>query len=96
MTVLEKFLNPIYLDANYISRLKEDLKAKPNASYIVLDNFFKPEILNDIINEASTMQYNPKADSTESTNKNSKLPFDGAAVECDPDSILGELLYHKE
>ena len=40
MSVLDRWINPIYLQANVVERIREDVAAKPGAKYIVLDDFF--------------------------------------------------------
>ena len=94
MAVLEKFLNPIYLDASYIATLKETLKAKPLSKYLVLDNLLKPEILDQIIIDHQRLEFNEKLDRTGADG--SWLPYDGALAGCDPNTLIGELLYSKE
>lgn len=96
MSILTEFLNPIYLNQDYINDLKETMRAKPNTPYIVLDNFFKADVLSRIIEEHSDLRFDLHADSTEATNRKIRLPFDGAAADCDSDSVLGKLLYSKE
>lgn len=94
MSVLEKFINPMYLDPNYIKVLKETVKSKPISKYLVLDNFFKEDILNQIIEDHQKLQFDEKMDRTGSDG--SWLPYDGALAGCHPKSFLGELLYAKE
>jgi hypothetical protein len=93
MSLLEEYINPIYLTLEGKERIKEDLKAKPNGSYVVLDHFFKEDILNKIVQEYNGYLFDPKADSIIANNL---APFDGAAAEADPDTYLGALLYSKE
>jgi hypothetical protein len=93
MSLLETYINPIYLTPEGKIRIQEDLKAKPNGSYVVLDHFFKEEILNEAIEEHNKYFFDPKADSIINNNL---APFDGAAAEGDPDTKLGSLLYSKE
>lgn len=94
MTVLEKFLNPVYLKQEYINDLKETLKAKPISKYLVLDNFLKEDILDQVIQDHQRLNFDEKADRT--GHDGSWLPYDGALAGCDPNSLIGELLYSKE
>jgi hypothetical protein len=94
MGILEKFLNPIYLDEKYISLIQEDIKAKVGPKFVVLNNLFLPHILEQMSQEYLNTVFDPNADGIDA-DKN-KLPFDGAATMCDSDTLFGELLYSKE
>lgn len=94
MGVLEKFLNPMYLQKEYIAVLQETLKAKPVSKYLVLDNFLKEDILNQIIEDHKKLEFDEIRDRTGADG--SWLPYDGALAGCDPNTLLGELLYAPE
>jgi len=94
MAVLEKFLNPMYLKPEYISLLQETIKSKPISKYLVLDNFLKEDILDQIIADHQLLDFSEKADRTAASGE--WLPYDGALAGCRPDSLIGELLYSKE
>lgn len=94
MGVLEKFLNPMYLDPKYIDGLKETVKSKPISKYLVLDNFLKEEMLEQIIKDHQQLSFDERADRT--AHDGSWLPYDGALAGCNPNSLLGELLYSEE
>jgi hypothetical protein len=94
VTVLEKFLNPIYLQQSYIQDLQETLKAKPISKYLVLDHFLKEELLDQIIADHKKLEFDEKRDRTGADG--SWLPYDGALAGCDPNTLLGELLYSPE
>lgn len=96
MSLLEKYINPIYLTTEGKNKIKEDLKSKSFNSYITLDHFFIESMLEDMRKEQENVIFNPHADSRLNTDSNIKFPFDGAAAECDPDTLLGELLYSRE
>lgn len=49
MGILQKWINPIYLNPRYIVDLQEQLKAKPTIKYHVLDNLFLEEQLDKIL-----------------------------------------------
>lgn len=96
MSILDKYINPIYLTKEGKDRIKEDLKSKPNVPYVVLDNFFLEETLELIQQEHDKASFDPTADSRSEKFKDIKFPFDGAVAQCDPDSTLGEFLYSRE
>lgn len=94
MNILEQYINPMYLNETYIKVLKETVKSRPISKYLVLDNFFKEDVLNQIIEEHHYLSFNEKADRTGP--KGEWLPYDGALAGCKRDSVLGQLLYSTE
>lgn len=96
MSLLEKYINPVYLTPEGKAKIKEDLKSKPDVPYVVLDHFFIESTLELIQQEHNTHDFNPNADSRSEKFQDIKFPFDGAVAQCDPDSVLGEFLYSRE
>jgi hypothetical protein len=94
MNILEQYINPLYLDPKYITTLKETVKTKPISKYLVLDNFFKKDVLDSIIEEHQSLYFDDKIDRIDSTGQ--LLAYDGALAGCNPNSLLGKLLYSPE
>jgi hypothetical protein len=94
MSILKDYINPLYLDSKYIETLKETVKSKPISKYLVLDNFFIEEVLDQIIEEHHQLNFDEKADRTAASGQ--WLAYDGALAGCNPESLLGRLLYSQE
>lgn len=94
MSILNEYLNPMYLKEEYKNILRESVKSKPISKYLVLDNFFKEEILDSIILEHQQLDFDEKRDRTGAQGQ--WLAYDGALAGCSPNSILGRLLYSED
>lgn len=92
--ILQHYINPIYLDERYIRVLKETVKAQPVSKYLVLDNFFREDILDEIIEEHKQLRFNEAADRLGTDG--AWLPYDSALAGCKMESKLGNLLYSEE
>ena len=60
--MLSKWINPIYLDESYIRLLQQTLLAKPEAKYLVLDNFFKTNKLDEMIRRHKRIEFSEQLD----------------------------------
>jgi hypothetical protein len=94
MSILQDYINPLYLDPTYLNTLRESVKSKPISKYLVLDNFFKEEVLERIVTEHHQLDFNEKIDRTGAGGQ--LLAYDGALAGCSPGSLLGRLLYSQE
>jgi hypothetical protein len=75
--LLKKWINPIYLDENYIEDLKETVKSKPEIKYLVLDNFFNIDKLERFIEEHEKLVFDDFLDQYSEDGKH-HLPYDSA------------------
>jgi len=94
MNILEQYINPLYLNKEYIRLLQETTRSKPLSKYLVLDNFFKEEVLDQIIEEHQSLNFDDTIDRVSANGK--LMAFDGALAYCNPQSLIGRLLYSKE
>lgn len=91
---LEQYINPIYLDINYIKSLQETVKSKPVAKYLVLDNFLTTEFIEKIIAEHNNVDFNINLNKSGAPGH--LLPYHGSSGWCPTDSLLGTFLYSEE
>lgn len=77
MNLLQEWINPIYLDKEYILDLKETVKAKPEIKYLVLDNFFNKNKIDTLIEEHKKLIFNEFLDQYSEDGKH-HLPYDSA------------------
>ena len=75
-SMLSKWINPIYLEESYIQLLQQTLAAKPEAKYLVLDNFFKKNKLDELIRRHKHLNFSEKQDMHSDDGR--LLPYDGA------------------
>lgn len=76
MSVLDQWINPTYLRPRIIKSLKESVLAKPDIRYLVLDNFFSEEALDQLIEQHKTLSFDEKKDRTGPNGE--WLPYDSA------------------
>jgi Rps23 Pro-64 3,4-dihydroxylase Tpa1-like proline 4-hydroxylase len=93
--ILKSWINPVYLDPEYIETLKETAKAKPDTKYLVLDNFFNKEKLDDLIKSYDNLEFMPPP---EPRYQEKKVIYDADAVhaEKDPNKYFGSELFFSE
>lgn len=94
MSVLEKYLNPIYLNPNYIEDVRESIKAKPDVSYFTLDNFFREEIIEQFIEEHKKYEFSERLDKF--SHDGDLLPYDSSVVFAEPGVHFGSDLFFSE
>ena len=94
MEVLKKWINPMYLNPEYIEVLKETVKAKPEVKYLVLDNFFNEDVLEELIEVHQTLEFSEAADRV--TPDGTVLPYDGSVNFATPDHFGGDLFFSQE
>lgn len=74
MNLLQEWINPIYLNPDYIEDLKQTAKSKPEIKYLVLDNFFNIEKLDKFIEQYDRMIFSEQLD--QYTPDGHQLPYD--------------------
>ena len=78
MSILERWLNPYYLNPTTRENIRQSVLAKPGPKYTVLDNFFRTEMLDELIRQHSFLAFNEEIDRR--APDGSWLPYDGAVV----------------
>jgi len=76
MNLLEEWINPIYLNKDYIEDLKQTVKSKPEIKYLVLDNFFNVNKIDKFIEEYDKITFDEKQD--QYSPDGNHLPYDSA------------------
>lgn len=92
--MLSEWINPIYLNEDYIESLQETLIAKPEMKYLVLDNFFKTDKLDVMIKKHGSLNFSEKKDMY--SHDGQILPYDGAVKFMDSFDYGYKLLFSKE
>ncbi len=96
MGVIDKWVNPYYLKDNVARDIRESILAKPNAKYAVLDDFFREEMLDQLIEHHKHLEFNEEMD-RRSPKSGEWLPYDGAVVFARQNQHFGsELFYDAE
>jgi hypothetical protein len=93
MDKLEQYINPIYLNLDYIAILQETVKSKPVAKYLVLDNFLREDFLEQVIAEHETLSFDLNL---HKSREGELMPYYGSSAYCPENSILGKFLYSEE
>tara|TARA_Y100000004_G_C8869902_1_gene392785 strand:- start:79 stop:852 length:774 start_codon:yes stop_codon:yes gene_type:complete len=94
-SILSDWINPIYLEESYIRLLQQTLKAKPEVKYLVLDNFFKTEKLDELIRRHKNLNFSEKKDMYSHID-GSLLPYDGAVKFMDKSDYGFDFLFSKQ
>jgi hypothetical protein len=89
--MLSEWINPVYLDEDYIESLQETLKSKPEMKYLVLDNFFKTDKL-DARHE--TLTFSERQDMY--SRDGEVLPYDGSVKFMNHRDYGYDILFSKE
>jgi hypothetical protein len=92
MSVLEQWINPIYLQDETVINIRESVIAKPSAKYTVLDNFFQTDKLDQLIEHHQHLQFSEELDRRSPTTKE-WLPYDGSVVFAKPNEHFGSELF---
>ena len=83
--ILKKWINPKYLDQKIIEKCRNDCLSKPHVKYLVLDEIFRPEILDEYFEKHKQLPFKPDDIGN---------PYDSLVVFGSPDEIGGELFFH--
>lgn len=94
-SVLDEWINPIYLSAEGVHDIREAVAAKPGAKYVVLDNFFLEHKIQELIAQHKTLQFNEELD-RRAPGTGEWLPYDGALVYAKPGQHVGSDLFFDE
>lgn len=95
MSVLDRWINPIYLQANVVERIREDVAAKPGAKYIVLDDFFIEDKIEELVTQHGALKFSEELD-RRAPGTGEWLPYDGALVYAKPGQHVGSDLFFDE
>lgn len=88
--MLSDWVNPHYLKPDVINRIRQSVMAKPTTKYTVLDDFFKEEMLDILIEQHKTLEFSERQDRYVGDNK---LPYDGAVVFANQSHIGADLFF---
>lgn len=94
MGVLENWINERYLQPDMLHDIIESVHAKPDIKYCVLDDFFRRDMLDQMIARHPQLQFNERADRTASDG--SWLPYDGAVKWASQEDIGADLFFASE
>lgn len=95
MTVIDEWINPQYLDDEYVEYIRESIIAKPDIKYAVLDNFFRVDKLEELISSYNGLRFSEKQDRY--SKKDGWLPYDSSVVFArDGDHFGSDLFYDEE
>lgn len=95
MNVLDKWINPIYLQHDVVERIRTDVAAKPGAKYVALDNFFLEPKIEELIAQHKTLEFSEELD-RRAPKTGEWLPYDGALVYAKPNQHVGSDLFFDE
>lgn len=96
MRTIDKWVNPYYLQERVVRDIRESITAKPACKYAVLDNFFREEMLEQLIEAHKSLNFSEEMD-RRSPKDGSWLPYDGAVVFARKNEHFGsELFYDTE
>lgn len=96
MNIIDKWVNPYYLQDRVVTDIRESIFAKPEIKYAVLDNFFNEEMLDQLIHHHKFLNFSEEND-RRSPEDGKWLPYDGAVVFAKKGEHFGsELFYDKE
>ena len=94
MAALTKWINDAYLDHEYTRAIRESVQAKPYAKYAVLDNFFKPRMLDQLVASYNNLTFSEELDKY--TADGEQLPYDSSVVFGTKNHFGAELFYDPE
>jgi len=90
--ILDKWVNDYYLLDNTVENIRQTIIAKPSVKYIVLDDFFKIEMLDRLIEHHHTLKFSEEMD-RRAHKTGEWLPYDGAVVFVKPGIHFGSELF---
>lgn len=93
MSILDDWINPIYLENRVVEDLRQSVEAKPIIKYVVVDNFFKEEKLNQLIEHHSNLTFSTEQDRVRN---GVILPYDGAVKFAESNDFGSELFFDDE
>jgi hypothetical protein len=90
--MIHEWVNSYYLLPDTIENIRQSILAKPEIKYIVLDNFFIENKINQLISHHQNLQFSEKNDRYDPVT-GAKLPYDGAVVFAEKDTHYGSDLF---
>lgn len=94
-SILDTWINDYYLLDETVENIRQAVTAKPSVKYTVLDNFFKVEMLDLLIEHHKTLPFNEEID-RRAHGTGEWLPYDGAVVFAKPGVHFGSDLFFDE
>lgn len=94
MSVIDDWVNPCYLDDEYVELLRQSVLAKPIAKYTVLDGFFRTEKLDELIRNHQKLKFSEQNDKI--TTDGDILPYDSSVVFAKQGEHFGSELFYDE
>lgn len=92
--IIDEWVNPRYLEDEFVESMRQSVIAKPIAKYIVLDDFFRQEKLRQLIEHHSQLKFSEKDDRI--TRDGKILPYDGSVVFARKGEHFGSELFYDE
>lgn len=92
MSILDNWINEYYLTDEAVDNIRESVLAKPSVKYTVLDNFFKAELLDQLIEKHNDLQFSEEQD-RRAHRTGEWLPYDGSVVFAEPGVHFGSDLF---
>ena len=93
MSVIDEWVNPIYLNERVVEDIRQSVLAKPVIKYAVVDNFFQKEKLDQLIEYHRTLQFSEEQDRVRDGRI---LPYDGAVKFAQRDDFGSDLFFDEE
>jgi len=90
MSIIDEWINPYYLCNDVAENIRQSVIAKPFAKYIVLDNFFQIDKLEQLIEHHNDLEFSEQNDRVM---PNEILPYDSAVVFAKPGVHFGSELF---
>ena len=89
--ILTEWINPIYLNQEYINNLRETIKSKPEIKYLTLDHFFIEDKINSMIEDHKKLSFSEKLDRY--SHNGDILPYDSSLYWMNNLNVGYELLF---
>ena len=90
MAVIDEWINPIYLENRTVEDIRQSVLAKPIIKYAVLDNFFRTEKLDQLIEAHRHLEFSAEQDRVRN---GQVLPYDSAVCFATPGTHFGSELF---
>jgi len=94
MAIIDEWVNPKYLDPHVVESIRDSIAIKPIIKYAVLDDFFREEKLEQLIEQHKTLKFSEANDRI--TKDGTLLPYDGSVVFAQENHFGSELFYNEE
>lgn len=93
MAIIDEWINPIYLEERVVEDIRQSIRAKPVVKYAVVDNFFREEKLDELIQRHRTLEFSEEQDRVRD---GKLLPYDGSVKFAQKDDFGAELFFDEE